>query len=73
MLERWLWCGMRSEIYTLWHDSQAGRDIVEVPAWLNGGSVPFGITQANFSFERLLSVRKRRERCLSGVRGIITA
>lgn len=50
---------MRSEIYTHWHDGQAGRDIVEVPAWVNGGSVPFGITQANFSYERLLSVRKR--------------
>lgn len=59
MLERWLWCGMFGEIYTHWHDSQAGRDIVEVPAWIEGGSVPFGITQANFSFERLLSVRKR--------------
>ncbi len=59
MLERWLWCGMFGEIYTHWHDSQAGRDIVEVPAWLDGGSTPFAITQANFSFERLSSVRKR--------------
>ncbi|MEI2581764.1 hypothetical protein [Scytonema sp. PRP1] len=59
MLERWFWCGMFGEIYTQWHDTQAGRDIVEVPAWLEGGSVPFTITQANFSFERLLSVRKR--------------
>ncbi|GJD16385.1 hypothetical protein RIVM261_013410 [Rivularia sp. IAM M-261] len=59
MLERWLWCGMFGEIYTHWHDSQAGRDIVEVPAWLSGGSIPFAITQANFSFERLISVRKR--------------
>jgi len=59
MLERWLWCGMFGEIYTQWHDGQAGRDVVEVPAWVNGGSVPFGITQASFSFERLLSVKKR--------------
>ena len=59
MLERWLWCGMFGEIYTHWHDSQAGRDIVEVPAWINGDSVPFGITQANLSYQRLLSVRKR--------------
>jgi hypothetical protein len=59
MLEQWLWCGMFGEIYTYWHDGQAGRDVVEVLAWINGGAVPFGITQANFSFERLLSVRKR--------------
>ncbi|AFZ00433.1 Protein of unknown function DUF2081 [Calothrix sp. PCC 6303] len=58
-LERWLWCGMFGEIYTHWHDGQAGRDAVEVPAWINGGAVPFSITQANFSYERLLSVRKR--------------
>jgi hypothetical protein len=50
---------MFGEIYTHWHDSQAGRDIVEIPAWLDGGSTPFAITQANFSFERLISVRKR--------------
>jgi hypothetical protein len=59
MLERWLWCGMFGEIYTHWHDGQAGRDVVEVPAWIKGGAVPFGITQANFSFPRLLSVKKR--------------
>ncbi|BAZ36936.1 hypothetical protein NIES4101_28570 [Calothrix sp. NIES-4101] len=59
MLERWLWCGMFGEIYTRWHDGQAGRDVVEVPAWIDGGALPFGINQANFSFERLLSVRKR--------------
>ncbi len=58
-LERWLWCGMFGEIYTKWHDSQAGRDVVEIPLWVDTGTVPFGIVQANFSYQRLLSVRKR--------------
>jgi hypothetical protein len=58
-LERWLWCGIFGEIYAHWHDGQAGRDVVEVPAWIDGGTVPFGIAQANFSHERLVSVKKR--------------
>ncbi|MEM9928139.1 MAG: hypothetical protein AAF915_31225 [Cyanobacteria bacterium P01_D01_bin.50] len=58
-LERWLWCGMFGEIYTQWHDSQAGRDVVEILLWVDTGTVPFGIVQANFSYQRLLSVRKR--------------
>ncbi|MEB3214758.1 MAG: DUF262 domain-containing protein [Nostocales cyanobacterium 94392] len=60
MLERWLWCGMFGEIYTRWHDGQAGRDVVEVPAWVvNDAPVPFGVAQADFSYQRLVSVRKR--------------
>ncbi|MBE9227259.1 DUF262 domain-containing protein [Phormidium sp. LEGE 05292] len=56
---RWLWSGMLGEIYTRWQETQAGRDIVEVPNWLAGGSLPSTITQANISVDRLLNIRKR--------------
>ncbi|WP_272819211.1 GmrSD restriction endonuclease domain-containing protein [Scytonema hofmannii] len=59
ILERWLWSGMLGEIYTRWHEMQAGRDVIEVPDWLGGGSLPSTITQASFSVERLLGARKR--------------
>lgn len=71
MLEHWLWCGMFGEIYTRWYEARAGRDILEVPNWLVGGSLPSTITQANFSFERLLSVRKRYGAIYQGLAALL--
>ncbi|MGB3641339.1 MAG: hypothetical protein WBA39_27745 [Rivularia sp. (in: cyanobacteria)] len=71
-LERWLWCGMFGEIYSQWHDTQAGRDVVEVPAWISsGGTVPFAIAQANFTYERLISVRKQHGAVYQGLAALL--
>ncbi|MDZ8189688.1 MAG: DUF262 domain-containing protein [Nostoc sp. ChiSLP02] len=71
MLERWLWCGMFGEIYTRWYEARAGRDIIEVPEWLAGGSLPLTIVQADFSFDRLICVRKRYGAVYQGLAALL--
>ncbi|MFN6463728.1 MAG: DUF262 domain-containing protein [Nostoc sp. DedVER02] len=71
MLERWLWCGMFGEIYTRWYEARAGRDVIEVPEWLAGGSLPLTILQADFSFDRLISVRKRYGAVYQGLAALL--
>ncbi|MBD2726687.1 DUF262 domain-containing protein [Nostoc sp. FACHB-892] len=71
MLERWLWCGMFGEIYTRWYEARAGRDVIEVVNWLAGGSLPFTIVQADFSFDRLISVRKRYGAVYQGLAALL--
>ncbi|MBW4561818.1 MAG: DUF262 domain-containing protein [Mojavia pulchra JT2-VF2] len=71
MLERWLWCGMFGEVYTRWYEARAGRDVIEVPEWLAGGSLPLTIVQADFSFDRLVSVRKRYGAVYQGLAALL--
>jgi hypothetical protein len=71
MLERWLWCGMFGEVYTRWYEARAGRDVIEVPEWLAGGSLPLTIVQADFSFDRLISVRKRYGAVYQGLAALL--
>lgn len=71
MLERWLWCGMFGEVYTRWYKARAGRDVIEVPDWLAGGSLPLTIVQADFSFDRLISVRKRYGAVYQGLAALL--
>jgi hypothetical protein len=58
-LRHWLWSGMFGEVYTRGHEVRAGHDVLEVPLWLEGGSLPTTMSCANFSASRLFSVRKR--------------
>ncbi|MDZ7957057.1 MAG: DUF262 domain-containing protein [Aulosira sp. DedQUE10] len=71
MLERWLWCGMFGEVYTRWNEARAGKDVIEVPEWLAGGSLPLTIVQADFSFDRLISVRKRYGAVYQGLAALL--
>ncbi|BAZ48770.1 hypothetical protein NIES4103_13790 [Nostoc sp. NIES-4103] len=71
MLERWLWCGMFGEVYTRWYEARAGRDVIEVPDWLAGGALPLTIVQADFSFDRLISVRKRYGAVYQGLAALL--
>ncbi|MDM9383359.1 hypothetical protein QUB80_21945 [Chlorogloeopsis sp. ULAP01] len=71
MLERWLWCGMFGEVYTRFNEARAGRDVIEVPEWLAGGSLPLTIVQADFSFDRLISVRKRYGAVYQGLAALL--
>jgi hypothetical protein len=58
-LRHWLWSGMFGEVYTRGHEVRAAHDVLEVPLWLEGGSLPTTMSCANFSASRLFSVRKR--------------
>jgi hypothetical protein len=72
MLERWFWCGMFGEMYTGWHETRTGKDLVEIPLWLkHGDSLPSTIREANFTHERLLTVRKRYGAVYQGLSALL--
>lgn len=71
LLKHWLWSGMFGEVYTRGHEVRAGHDVLEVPLWLSGGSLPTTLSSANFSVERLLSVRKRYGAIYQGLSALL--
>ena len=44
-IARWYWCGVFGELYGSAVESRFARDIVEVPAWLEGGPEPQTVTE----------------------------
>lgn len=70
-LEQWWYCGIFGEMYVAWHDSRAARDMVQVPAWLEGGTVPSTVELASFAQERLLSVSRRNGAVYKGLNALI--
>jgi len=71
LLKHWLWSGMFAEVYTRGHEVRAGHDVLEVPLWVLGGSVPTTISMAHFSVGRLLSVRKRYGAVYQGLSALL--
>ena len=47
-LARWFWCGIFGELYGSAIESRFAKDVLEVPAWLNGGPEPSTITEGRF-------------------------
>ncbi len=58
-LARWFWCGIFGELYGSAIESRFTKDVLEVPAWLDGGPVPSTITDGRFRPERLRTLRTR--------------
>ena len=52
-LARWFWCGIFGELYGSAIESRFAKDVLEVPAWLDGGPEPSTITDGRFRPERL--------------------
>lgn len=72
LLERWFWCGLFGEMYTGWHETRTGRDLLEMPVWLQKGNpLPSTIREANFSQERLLTARKRYGAIYQGLSALL--
>lgn len=57
-LGHWLWSGMLGEMYTRGQEMRVSADVMQVPVLISGKIVPSTVFSANFSVERLLSVRK---------------
>jgi hypothetical protein len=71
-LSRWLWSGMFGEMYSRAAETRVSDDLLEVPMFLSGSIlVPRTITFANFSVERLLSVRKRYGAVYQGLSALL--
>ena len=67
-LKQWYWCGVFGEHYSSSSDTRIGRDFLDVPKWLKGGSeIPKTITDANFHRDRLDSMRTRTSAAYKGI------
>jgi hypothetical protein len=70
-LGHWLWAGMLGEMYTRGSETRVTHDLLEVPTFLSGSGLPTTLTFANFSVQRLLSVRKRYGALYQGLSALL--
>lgn len=70
-ISRWLWCGIFGELYGGSTESRFARDILEVPAWVDGGPLPATVTDGVFRAERLLSLRSRLSAAYKGIHALL--
>lgn len=66
-LVRWYWCGVFGELYGSATESRFARDLTEVIDWIDGGDEPRTIADANFSPDRLLTLRTRGSAAYKGI------
>jgi hypothetical protein len=65
-LLRWYWCGVFGELYSGATETRFGRDIVEVPAWIEGGPEPSTVVDCNVSPARLSTLSTRNSAAYKG-------
>ncbi len=70
-LARWFWCGVFGEMYGGANETRYAHDIVDVIAWINSGSEPRTIRDANFSADRLFTLRTRNSAAYKGVMALL--
>jgi hypothetical protein len=70
-LSRWFWCGIFGELYGSAIETRFAKDIMEVPAWLEGGPEPVTVRDGIFRAERLQSMRTRLSAAYKGVHALL--
>ena len=70
-LARWYWCGIFGELYGVAVESRFAKDVLEVPAWLDGGTEPTTITDGRFRPERLHTMRTRLSAAYKGIHALL--
>jgi hypothetical protein len=70
-LARWYWCGVFGELYGGSIETRFAKDLPEVLAWIDGGSEPDTITDANFAPTRLLGLRTRNSAAYKGLYALL--
>ena len=65
-IARWFWCGIFGELYGGAVESRFAKDILEVPAWLDGGPEPATVKEGAFRADRLLTMRTRLSAAYKG-------
>ncbi len=66
-LIRWYWCGVFGELYGGAIETRFAKDLPEVLSWIDGGSLPATIADANFAPLRLLTLQTRNSAAYKGV------
>jgi len=72
-LARWFWCGIFGELYGSAIESRFAKDVLEVPAWLDGGPEPSTITEGHLRPDRLHTLRTRLSAAYKGIHALLMA
>ena len=70
-LAHWYWCGVFGELYGSASESRMARDIMEVPAWIDGGPVPITVTDGVMRTDRLNTMRTRLSAAYKGLHALL--
>ncbi len=70
-LNRWYWCGVFGEMYGGTTESRFAKDLPELLEWISGGAEPDTVKDANFSPDRLLTLRTRNSAAYKGIHAIL--
>ena len=70
-IARWYWCGVFGELYGSAVESRFAKDILEVPAWLDGGPEPTTVTNGVLRADRLLTMRSRLSAAYKGLQALL--
>lgn len=68
---RWYWCGVFGELYGGTTETRFGRDINEVPAWIDGGQEPSTVMDCNFVPSRLATLTTRNSAAYKGFMALL--
>jgi hypothetical protein len=72
-LARWFWCGIFGELYGSAIETRFAKDVLEVPAWLDGGPEPITVSEGRFRPERLRTLRTRLSAAYKGIQALLMA
>jgi hypothetical protein len=70
-IARWYWCGVFGELYGSAVESRFAKDILEVPAWLDGGPEPTTVADGVLRPDRLLTMRSRLSAAYKGLQALL--
>jgi hypothetical protein len=70
-IARWYWCGVFGELYGSAVESRFAKDILEVPAWLDGGAEPSTVADGVLRADRLLTMRSRLSAAYKGLQALL--
>lgn len=70
-LLRWYWTGVMGELYGGANETRFAMDMQDVVAWVDGGTEPRTVRDANFAPARLLSLQSRLAAAYKGLAALL--
>ena len=70
-LLRWYWSGVLGELYGGANETRFAMDMQDVVAWVDGGTEPRTVRDANFAPTRLLSLQSRLAAAYKGLAALL--
>lgn len=66
-IAKWFWCGILGELYGGAIESRFAKDLPDIINWVAGGTEPTTVSDANFSKNRLLTLKTRNSAAYKGI------